>query len=168
MLDGNGAVLWLVTDTDLMGLEQKTPLWLKVDIERAPTADDVVVAGRRLPEAVRILVDANVDPLDVAHMVAVTVGCPHAEVSRPRHGTTVRGAGREAAARGVVRGDSAPASRAHLRSDRPPLDGGMTRRGCRACLTVEPHPSRGRPPRAFASQPTPSRRSPTAVSHGAC
>jgi CBS domain-containing protein len=73
VLDGHGAILGLVTDTDLMGLEHRTPFWLKVDIERAPTADDVVSVGRRLPEAVRTLVDANVDPLDVAHMVAVTV-----------------------------------------------------------------------------------------------
>jgi CBS domain-containing protein len=73
VLDTGGSVLGLVTDTDLMGLEQKTPFWLKVDIERAPTPDEVVSVGRRLPDAFRTLVEANVDPIDVGHMVAVTV-----------------------------------------------------------------------------------------------
>jgi CBS domain-containing protein len=73
VLDAEGEVLGLVTDTDLLGLEHKTPYRLKVDIERAPTVDDVVSVGRRLPEAFRTLVDANVDPLDVGHMVAVTI-----------------------------------------------------------------------------------------------
>jgi len=73
VIDGAGSVLGLVTDTDLMGLEHKTPFWLKVDIERAPTPEDVVETGRRLPEAVCTLVEANVDPLDVGHVIAVIV-----------------------------------------------------------------------------------------------
>lgn len=69
----SGEVLGLVTDADLMDLVQRTPFWLKVDIERAPAPEDVVAAGRRLPEAVCTLVEANVDPIDVGHVVAVTV-----------------------------------------------------------------------------------------------
>jgi CBS domain-containing protein len=73
VIDEAGTVLGLVTDTDLMGLEHKTPFWLKVDIERAATPDDVVEAGRRLPDAVCTLVEANVDPLDVSRVIAIIV-----------------------------------------------------------------------------------------------
>ena len=73
VLDASGAVLGLVTDTDLMDLERRTPFWLKVDIERAATPTDVVAVGRRLPAAVCTMVDANADPIEVGHMVAVTV-----------------------------------------------------------------------------------------------
>jgi CBS domain-containing protein len=73
VVGADGRVMGLVTDVDLMGLEQKTPFLLKVDIERAPGPTEVVEAGRRLPEAVATLVEANVDPIAVGHVVAVTV-----------------------------------------------------------------------------------------------
>ena len=73
VLDEAGAIVGMVTDTDLMGLEQKTPFVLKADIERATTAEQVVEVGRRLPQAVCTLVDANVDPIDVGHVVGVTI-----------------------------------------------------------------------------------------------
>lgn len=71
--DAGGTVVGVVTDVDLMGLEQKAPFVLKVDIERGSTPEEVVQAGRRLPDAVRTLVQANVDPVDVGHAVAVAV-----------------------------------------------------------------------------------------------
>ena len=71
--DDAGAIVGMVTDTDLMGLEQKTPFALKADIERATTADDVIAAGRRLPEAVCTMVEANVDPVGVGHVIGVTI-----------------------------------------------------------------------------------------------
>ncbi len=73
VIDEDGKVLGVVTDTDLMGLEQNTPFALKSAIERARDEESVVVAGRELPNTVVSLVDANVDPIDVGHVVAVTI-----------------------------------------------------------------------------------------------
>ena len=71
--DGSGQVLGIVTDTDLMGLEQKTPFALKADIERAVDAPAVTAAARGLPETVCALVEANVDPIAVGHVIAVAI-----------------------------------------------------------------------------------------------
>ena len=71
--NGAGAILGVVTEVDLMALELKAPFSLKVDIERGNTANEVVAEGKRLPDAVGTLVDANVDPVDVGHVVAVIV-----------------------------------------------------------------------------------------------
>jgi CBS domain-containing protein len=73
VVDDAGELLGVVTDTDLIGLEKKTPFVLKSDIERASNAADAVEAAQRLPEVVTALMSANVDPLDVGHAVAVTV-----------------------------------------------------------------------------------------------
>ncbi len=73
VVDDRGSLLGLVTDIDLMGLEQKTPFVLKVDIERAGSAEEAVQATRRLPETICSLVEANVDPIDLGHAVAVVV-----------------------------------------------------------------------------------------------
>jgi CBS domain-containing protein len=71
--DDSGQVLGVVTDTDLMGLEQKTPFALKADIERAVDAPAVIEVARRLPETVCALVEANVDPIEVGHVIAVAI-----------------------------------------------------------------------------------------------
>lgn len=71
--DATGAIVGVVTDVDLIALELKAPFQLKADVERGDTPNEVVAAGRRLPEAVGTLVDSNVDPVDVGHVVAVTV-----------------------------------------------------------------------------------------------
>ena len=73
VIAADGSVLGVVTDVDLMALELKTPFVLKSDIERAGSPDQVVEATKELPDAVRTLVEANVDPVDVSHVVAVTV-----------------------------------------------------------------------------------------------
>ena len=56
-----------------MALELKAPFSLKADIERGHTPNEVVAQGKRLAEAVGTLVEANVDPVDVGHVVAVIV-----------------------------------------------------------------------------------------------
>ena len=71
--DAAGAVLGVVTEVDLMALELKAPFSLKADIERGTTPNEVVAQGKRLPDAVGTLVEANVDPVDVGHVVAVIV-----------------------------------------------------------------------------------------------
>ena len=73
VVDGSGVVLGVVTDTDLMGLEQKTPFALKADIERAIDAPAVTEAARGLPETACALVEANVDPIEVGHVIAVAI-----------------------------------------------------------------------------------------------
>jgi CBS domain-containing protein len=73
VVDGEGTMLGMVTDMDLIALEMKTPFSLKVDIERAATADEVVEVAGRLEGSVRTLVEANVDPLAVGHTIAVTI-----------------------------------------------------------------------------------------------
>jgi CBS domain-containing protein len=69
--EGDG-LIGIVTDTDLMGLEQWKPFALKSELERAPDVDAAIEVARRLPQMFVKLVEADVGPLDVAHAVAVT------------------------------------------------------------------------------------------------
>ena len=69
----DGEPVGMVTDTDLLGLEQRTPFILKSELERAPTVEEAIRAGGRLPEMFVSLVEAQVEPLDIAHAVAVTI-----------------------------------------------------------------------------------------------
>src|SRR3990170_232799 len=73
VVDVRGVVVGVVTDTDLMGLERRTPFALKSAIERASDRDGAVAAARELPGAVCDLVEASADPIDVGHVVGVTV-----------------------------------------------------------------------------------------------
>jgi CBS domain-containing protein len=69
----DGRLIGVVTDTDLMRLERFAPVTLKSAIERAPDRERLVAAGRDLPKVVFALVDAHADPVDVGHVVGVTV-----------------------------------------------------------------------------------------------
>ncbi len=69
----DGTLVGIVTDTDLMRLERYSPVALKSAIERAPDRGRLVAAGRDLPKVVFALVDAHADPVDVGHVVGVTV-----------------------------------------------------------------------------------------------
>jgi CBS domain-containing protein len=73
VVDANHVVLGVVTDTDLMDIERRSPFALKSEIERAGTVDDVASATRELPEVVSALVDASGDPVDVGRIVAFIV-----------------------------------------------------------------------------------------------
>jgi CBS domain-containing protein len=73
VVDDADSVLGVVSDMDLLGLEQKTAFVLKSDIERASSESEAIEAARQLPETVTSLIEANGDPVDVAHAVAVTV-----------------------------------------------------------------------------------------------
>ena len=68
-----GQIIGLVTDADLIGLEHMTPFALKNDIERSTRVDEAVAVASRLPMAVTGLVETNIDPLDIAHAVAVMI-----------------------------------------------------------------------------------------------
>ena len=69
----DGSLIGIVTDTDLMRLERYSPVALKSAIERATDRERLVAAGRDLPKVVFALVDAHADPVDVGHVVGVTV-----------------------------------------------------------------------------------------------
>src|SRR6266566_8332893 len=71
--DGTGTVIGMVTDTDLLGLAQQSPFALKSAIERAADHDAAVAAARDLPETVATLVGTSVDPVDIGHVIAVTI-----------------------------------------------------------------------------------------------
>ena len=71
--DTAGQVIGVVTDTDLMGLERRSPFALKSEIERAPDVEAAVAAARELPYAVCALVDTGADPVGVGHVVGVTI-----------------------------------------------------------------------------------------------
>jgi len=73
IVDENDALVGVVTDTDLMGLERRTPFAIRSEIERASDIGAVVSAVRELPRAVTELVATNADPVDIGHIVGVTV-----------------------------------------------------------------------------------------------
>jgi CBS domain-containing protein len=63
----------VVTDSDLIGLERRTPFVLRSEIERAPDRSKAVAAFAQLHNVVADLVEARVDPIDIGHVVGVTV-----------------------------------------------------------------------------------------------
>jgi CBS domain-containing protein len=71
--DGDGGFVGVVTDIDLLAAEQHRAFRLKKDIELAPDRDSAVAAFRTLPELAGRLIDASVEPLEIAHVVAVAV-----------------------------------------------------------------------------------------------
>jgi CBS domain-containing protein len=73
VVDEKGEVLGVISDSDLMGLERRAPFTLKSAIERAPNLEAAIVEGRQLGRAVCDLVDSNTDPIDIGHVVGVTI-----------------------------------------------------------------------------------------------
>jgi CBS domain-containing protein len=69
----DGKLLGVITDTDLMRLERYSPFALKSAILRAPDVDAVVAVGRDLPRTVNALMEAHADPVDIGHVVGVTI-----------------------------------------------------------------------------------------------
>jgi CBS domain-containing protein len=69
----DGSLIGVVTDTDLMRMERHSPVALKSAIERAPDRASLIAAGRDLTKVVMALVDSRSDPVDVGHVVGVTV-----------------------------------------------------------------------------------------------
>lgn len=73
LADGAGAIVGVLTDTDLMALERRSAFQLRLRIERAPDAGSAAGLAAGLPEMAADLIDAGVDALEVAHVAAVTV-----------------------------------------------------------------------------------------------
>ncbi|HEU5224253.1 MAG TPA: DUF294 nucleotidyltransferase-like domain-containing protein [Actinomycetota bacterium] len=73
VVDGDGGFVGVVTDIDLLAAEQHRAFGLKKDIELAPDRASAIEAFRSLPEVASRLVEASVEPLEIAHIVAVTI-----------------------------------------------------------------------------------------------
>jgi CBS domain-containing protein len=73
VVDGQGRVLGVVTDADVAALPLRAPLALRNRIELAGDAAAVAAAGRELPNAVRAMVEAGVDPMDAGRMVTLVI-----------------------------------------------------------------------------------------------
>ena len=71
--DRAGSVVGVVSDSDLLGLERTAPFALLRGLDRAGTADGVVDQMRRLPEVVASLAEADVDPVDIGHVIASAI-----------------------------------------------------------------------------------------------
>ncbi|MGZ5299551.1 MAG: DUF294 nucleotidyltransferase-like domain-containing protein, partial [Actinomycetota bacterium] len=69
----DGSIAGVVTTTDLMDIGRDTPFSIRGAIERARTRDEVVAAGRELPQVVLALVDASSEPVGVGRVVALVV-----------------------------------------------------------------------------------------------
>jgi len=71
--DAEGRIMGVVSDTDLLGLERTGPFSVRRGIERATTDQGVAAEAARLPDVVVALVEAEVDPVDVGHVIAATI-----------------------------------------------------------------------------------------------
>jgi len=69
----DGKLLGVITDTDLLRLERYSPFALKSAISRADDVETVVAVGRDLPRTVSELVEGHSDPVDIGHVVGVTI-----------------------------------------------------------------------------------------------
>jgi len=73
VIDATGGLVGVVTDTDLMGLTRESPFALKSAIERSSSQAEAVAEARRLPEVAAELVEADVDPVHVGHVVGISI-----------------------------------------------------------------------------------------------
>jgi CBS domain-containing protein len=69
----DGKLLGVITDTDLLRLERYSAFALKSAISRADDVESVVAVGRDLPRTVSELVEGHSDPVDIGHVVGVTI-----------------------------------------------------------------------------------------------
>jgi CBS domain-containing protein len=73
VVGADGAVVAMLGDLDLLGLERRDAFRLRSEIQHAAGIEEVAGVGRRLPAAVATLVGAGVDAEHVARVVSVLV-----------------------------------------------------------------------------------------------
>jgi CBS domain-containing protein len=73
LVEDDGRIIGVVTDTDLMGLGRFTPFAIRSGIERAAEPEEAVEVSKDLPNVVLALVESSADPLAVGHVVALVV-----------------------------------------------------------------------------------------------
>jgi CBS domain-containing protein len=72
VVDRDGVAVGVVTATDLMYLEGRTPFALRRSIAHAATVDAVIAAARHLPQTAVALVRAGVSAVDVGRVITLT------------------------------------------------------------------------------------------------
>ena len=70
VLETDGTLLGVVSDTDLMALERTGPFALLRSLDRAASSEEVAEAMAGLPGVVRSIVEANMDPVDAGQVIA--------------------------------------------------------------------------------------------------
>lgn len=70
VLETDGRLLGVVSDTDLMAVERTGPFALLRSLDRARSAEEVAAAMAGLPELVRTIVEADMDPVDAGQVIA--------------------------------------------------------------------------------------------------
>jgi CBS domain-containing protein len=73
IVDADGEIAGVVTDTDLMAFERTTPFALKSEIQRAVDRAALVRAGRQIPDMVLQLLDAAIDPVHIGHIIGASI-----------------------------------------------------------------------------------------------
>jgi CBS domain-containing protein len=89
IVDTSGRAIGVVTATDLMYLESRTPFALRRSIAHAQTVDELVAAASHLPQMIVSLVRAGVSPLDTSRVIALqsdTATTRLIELATARHG----------------------------------------------------------------------------------
>jgi len=71
IVDSAGTPLGVVTATDLMYIESRTPFALRRSIAHSMSVDEVVEAASHLPQMIVSLIRAGVSPLDVGRVIAL-------------------------------------------------------------------------------------------------
>ena len=90
VVDSRGTPLGIVTATDLMYLEGRTPFAVRRGISKAETPDQVVEAARYLPQTIVALTRAGVSSVDACRVLALsgdTATSRLLELAWQRHGT---------------------------------------------------------------------------------
>ncbi|HEY0389659.1 MAG TPA: putative nucleotidyltransferase substrate binding domain-containing protein [Gaiellales bacterium] len=90
VVDSRGTPLGIVTATDLMYLEGRTPFAVRRGISKAESPDQVVEAARHLPQTIVALTRAGVSSVDACRVLALSGDTATArllELAWQRHGT---------------------------------------------------------------------------------
>jgi CBS domain-containing protein len=72
-VDDAGQLVGVVTDTDLMALEDGSAFSIRSAIDRAGSIEAVIDAARGYPAVVAALVEAGTDPIDVSRIVTIII-----------------------------------------------------------------------------------------------
>jgi CBS domain-containing protein len=72
-VDDGGRLVGVVTDTDLMALEDGSAFSIRSAIDRAGSVEAVIDAARTYPGVVAALVEAGTDPVDVSRIVTIII-----------------------------------------------------------------------------------------------
>lgn len=73
VVDEEGRVMGVLSDTDILGLERRDPFSLRTQILRAGGREEVVRAGLMLPACIATLARVGLDPVAVGHVLSVLV-----------------------------------------------------------------------------------------------